>query len=207
MNMQAEITPRRGGKRAEKADAILDAAARVFLADGFASSVDRIAAEAGVAKQTIYSRFGSKEGLFRAMTDRLKAPLFEVLQPEVPAAETLTRIGALTFERLVAPENIRLTRLLIAQAGQFPDLAQLHYDNGPCRSRDALAAYLERLVAAGRMAPTDCAEAAETFVALLQGLHRHRLLLGAGEQPTPEMIAAHVARVVAQFRKLYDLAD
>lgn len=205
--MQAEITPRRGGKRAEKGDAILEAAARAFLADGFACSVDRIAAEAGVAKQTIYSRFGSKEGLFRAMADRLKAPLFDVLQPEPPAAETLTRFATLTFERMTAAENIRLTRLLIAQAGQFPDLAQLHYDTGPCRSRDALALYLERLAASGRMAPADCAAAAETFVALLQGLHRHRLLLGAGEAPTAEMIAGHVARVVAQFRKLYDLAD
>jgi TetR/AcrR family transcriptional repressor of mexJK operon len=207
MNMQADILPRRTGKRADKGDAILEAAARVFLADGFASSVDRIAAEAGVAKQTIYSRFGSKEGLLRAMAERLKAPLYDVLQPEAPAKETLTRFAGMTFDRMTAPENIRLTRLLIAQAGQFPDLAQLHYDTGPCRSRDALALYLERLVALKRMAPTDCAKAAETFVALLQGLHRHRLLLGAGEAPTPEERAGHVDQVVAQFRKLYDVAD
>lgn len=207
MNIQADIPPRRTGKRAEKGDAILEAAARVFLADGFASSVDRIAAEAGVAKQTIYSRFGSKEGLLRAMADRLKAPLFDVLQPDAPATETLTRFGAMIFDRMVGPENIRLTRLLIAQAGQFPDLARLHYDTGPCRSREALGRYLERLVAQARMAPTDCVAAAETFVVLLQGLHRHRLLLGAGEAPGAEERARHVARVVAQFRQIYGLAD
>lgn len=207
MNMPVEIAARRPGKRALKGDAILEAAARVFLADGFASSVERIAANAGVAKQTIYSRFGSKEGLFRAVADRIKAPLFDVLQVEAPAAEALTRFATMTFQRMMAPENIRATRLLIAQAGQFPDLARLHYDTGPCRSREALAVYLERLAAAGRMAPGDSDAAAATFMALLQGLHRHRLLLGAGEAPTPEETTAHVARVVAQFRRLYDLAD
>lgn len=207
MNIQAEITPRRTGKRAEKGDAILEAAARVFLADGFASSVDRIAAEAGVAKQTIYTRFGSKDGLFRAVAERLKVPFADVLHLESSTTEALTRLATLTFERLTAPDHIRLTRLLIAQAGQFPDLAQLHYETGPCRSRDALAAYLEQLQTAGRMVPGDCADAAETFMALLQGLYRHRLLLGAGPLPDPATIETHVRRVVAQFRKLYDIGD
>jgi TetR/AcrR family transcriptional repressor of mexJK operon len=207
MNIQGATVRRRTGSRAGKADAILEAAARVFLADGFASSVDRIAAEAGVAKQTVYSRFGSKEGLFRAMAERMKAPLVDLLLDDGAAEAVLTRFGAATFERLVAAESIRLTRLLIAQAGQFPDLAAVHYAVGPCRNRDVLAAYLDRLAAAGRMPATDCAAAAETFLSLLQGLYRHQLLLGAGEAPDPAARAAHVARVVAQFRALYAIAD
>src|SRR5215469_5721913 len=55
-------------KQPVKRQAIIDAAQRVFLDQGFAgSSVDAIAAAAGVSKQTIYNHFGDKEALFRAV--------------------------------------------------------------------------------------------------------------------------------------------
>jgi AcrR family transcriptional regulator len=56
------------GKPPAKRQAIIDAAQRVFLAQGFAgSSVDAIAGAAGASKQTICNHFGDKEALFRAV--------------------------------------------------------------------------------------------------------------------------------------------
>jgi AcrR family transcriptional regulator len=63
-------------------DRILDAATAVFAREGFdRANMDVIAAEADATKPTLYSRFGSKEGLFRAAVEReyelRKARLFE----------------------------------------------------------------------------------------------------------------------------------
>ena len=55
-----------------KQEQILQGATRVFLKHGYAgTSMDRVAAEAGVSKQTIYSYFQDKEGLFTALIERV----------------------------------------------------------------------------------------------------------------------------------------
>ena len=60
--------------RPEKRRAILDAARRVFFSNGFAqTSVDTIAAQAGVSKQTIYNHFGDKRALFVAVAEAVHA--------------------------------------------------------------------------------------------------------------------------------------
>jgi AcrR family transcriptional regulator len=52
-------------------EGILDAATAVFAAEGFdRANMDAIAARAGVTKPTLYARFGSKEGLFKAAVER-----------------------------------------------------------------------------------------------------------------------------------------
>lgn len=52
----------------EKAEQILQGALSEFLVHGYAgSTMDRIAKSAGVSKQTLYSYFGDKEGLFYSL--------------------------------------------------------------------------------------------------------------------------------------------
>src|ERR1043165_3578024 len=60
--------PQRGRPRdPERVRRILEAAQMHFNEHGLErASVDAIAAEAGVSKMTVYSNFGSKEGLFEA---------------------------------------------------------------------------------------------------------------------------------------------
>lgn len=61
-----------------KQEQILQGAIRVFLKEGYArSSMDRVSAEAGVSKQTIYSHFQDKEGLFKALIERLTLTCFQ----------------------------------------------------------------------------------------------------------------------------------
>src|SRR5580700_551953 len=56
---------RRAGGTGPKGEAISSAARRLFLREGYErTSVDAIAAEAGVSKRTIYNRYGDKETLF-----------------------------------------------------------------------------------------------------------------------------------------------
>src|SRR3954464_12990630 len=56
-----------------KRTAIMRAATRIFIAAGYErASLDTVAAEAGVSKQTIYNHFGDKERLFVAVVDEAR---------------------------------------------------------------------------------------------------------------------------------------
>jgi AcrR family transcriptional regulator len=72
----AEATARRAARRLE----LLDAADRVVRRDGPAASMDRIAAEAGIAKPILYRYFGDKGGLYQALAQRYVAAIIEQLR-------------------------------------------------------------------------------------------------------------------------------
>src|SRR4051812_36206550 len=91
---EEEAPGRRPGRPADPAKraAILKAGSASFMREGYGVSMDRIADEAGVSKQTIYKHFTNKEALFleiiqeRATT--MRAPLRDH-PAEEPAAVTL----------------------------------------------------------------------------------------------------------------------
>ena len=63
--------PRTRPTRGEVRDRILDAASKVFAAEGFAgATIDAIGQAAGFTKGAVYSNFGSKDELFLALLDR-----------------------------------------------------------------------------------------------------------------------------------------
>lgn len=116
-----------------KREQILQGAMRIFLHHGYATtSMDRVAAEAGVSKQTIYSHFQDKEGLFRALIERVTIRRLqaeyqsesELFQGEPVAV--LTKLANSILRRIEDPEYIALIRLVIAESGRFPELAQLY---------------------------------------------------------------------------------
>lgn len=199
--------PRTGRRGEAKREVILDAAERCFLTDGFAVSLDRIAAEADVSKQTIYSHFGNKEGLYRAVAMRRKWPVHEALRPDAPVREALLAFGMALLEKVTAPETVRLHRLLVGQVTQFPDLARVHHEIGPQRSLDCLADYLRPLVAAGQLDAEDADLAADHFFGLLLGTTRQRLLFGAIPSPSAEDNKKAAERAVSAFCRAYFKPD
>ena len=114
-----------------KQEAILQGAVQVFLQMGYAgTSMDRVAAEAGVSKQTIYSHFQDKEGLFKALMERLTIRRFRAAfdcdalsgEPKV-----LLRQFAKTYLTKIADDNyIALLRLIFSESLRFPELAKLY---------------------------------------------------------------------------------
>src|SRR4051812_7291322 len=98
-------------KDLEKGAAILEAAKRLFTTQGFdGTSMDQIAAAAGVSKLTVYSHFGDKENLFAACAkayceQQLPPTLFEP-HPEVPLRQRLLDIARAFFGMISSPEAI-----------------------------------------------------------------------------------------------------
>ena len=188
---------------APKHDAILEAAKRVFLRAGYTASMDQVAAEAGVSKQTVYNHFGSKEGLFRAIVDDLSGELLDVLVERVgergDPAGTLEALARRFLKLLLTPSSVALHRMLVAEAPRFPDLAREIYIGGPARAVDELAIYLaeESRSGKGMLAVEDPPLAAEQFFGSLRGNLQLRALLDVREAPSEaeiERVAAHAVR-------------
>ncbi|MGH6944084.1 MAG: TetR/AcrR family transcriptional regulator [Geminicoccaceae bacterium] len=177
---------------APKHDAIMDAAKGAFLREGYSASMDQVAAEAGVSKQTVYNHFGSKEGLFRAIVEELSSELLEVLVERVGARAdptgTLEAFARRFLTLLLMPSSLALHRMLVAEAPRFPDLAREIYVGGPARAVDQLAIYLAEESHNGTLAVEDPPLAAEQFFGSLRGNLQLRALLGVGAAPgAPEI--------------------
>ena len=187
-----------------KRAAILTAAARVFLAAGYGPArMDDIAAEAGVAKQTVYSHFGSKEALFEAIIEQKCAELMRPVSSAdalVGAPEAvLGNIARGFLETVLQAENTALYRLLIAESTRFPALAEAFYRVGPRFAADGVATYLAACHRRGVLHVADAKASAELFFAMLRGDLYMRRLLDLVPAAASAEIDATVDRAVAAF--------
>jgi AcrR family transcriptional regulator len=165
-----------------KAETILAAAERAFLAGGFgAVTMDAIAREAGASKATVYAHFTGKEELFGAIVARVSERRFggfsaEALDP-VDIAASLTTIAHRFLDLVLSPEAISLNRIIIGEVTRFPVIGQVFWAAGPERTRVQIEGFLRRAAAAGSLAIPDPRLAAEQFTALARGeIHLHSLM-------------------------------
>lgn len=209
----APTPPRRGRPRdPERARRILEAARNHFYAHGLErASVDAIAADAGVSKMTIYSNFGSKEGLFGAViqerTDRVMGgdAGVEALDPTQPR-KALLAIGE-QFLTLVREEpTLGKMRSLYGVASSQPEACQAFYREGPERLTTELAAYLRRANDAGTLKVKNPRLAADLFLAMFLGDGHFRGLLML-ETPDARENKALLREAVQVFMAAYAVAD
>ncbi len=212
----AEHTGSRGPGRAvgaagAKGEAISAAALRLFLRDGYErTSVDAIAAEAGVSKRTIYNRYGDKESLFlsvlrdtyAAMTATFGRIAEAHLSEITDVRQDLTAFARdVAFTLLRAPERIGLIRLMMAEAPYFPAL--LREQAQPQTMTGILARALARLAEAGQLQITDPVEAADHLSALTFGQLNNKSMFGAvpvSDAETERMVTGGVAAFLRAYR-------
>lgn len=195
-------------KTTENRQAIVEAATRLFARDGYVgTSMDQVAAEAGVAKQTVYNHFAGKEALLQAIVSGLVERLASLLpQPDLDTAD----LGATLFiyarrfvGMLIEPESLGLFRVLVAEAPRHPVLARLGYDTGVTQSAARLARYLEAQVARGALEITDCALAAEQFMGTLRGNIQICALLLGGNAPSMTWLDHYARSAVDAFLRAH----
>ena len=196
----------RGGSDPKRRQ-ILDGARTVFLAAGFdGASMGEIAKAAGVSKGTLYSYFPSKEALFeRLILDErngLAEALFQLPYDDPDTRAVLRRLGLSFLEALSRPEHIASVRMVIGAAEKIPRIGRTFYEAGPRQGTRRLAAYLDRQVAAGRLAIADTAEAAAQFLDLCSGQVMKRLLFAAAP-PDRAMLERQVDAALHVFFAAY----
>ncbi|QTT90695.1 TetR/AcrR family transcriptional regulator [Pseudomonas chlororaphis] len=191
-----------------KRQAILEAAKTLFLSNGYAStSMDAVAAEAGVSKLTVYSHFNDKETLFSAAVmakceEQLPTLIFE-LPAGMPIESVLLNI-ARGFHLLInSEESLNLHRLILALGSQDPKLSQIFFEAGPQRMLQGMERLLARIDQCGALSIDKPRNAAEHFFCLLKGAANFRLLFGCGEPLSEAAAEEHVREVVGLFMRAY----
>jgi TetR/AcrR family transcriptional repressor of mexJK operon len=199
---------RKNGRRRSdaKRKAILRGAKAVFLKAGFGgTSMDEVAARAGVSKMTVYRHFGSKEDLFAGViTDLCNRIVAEDLDRifEQKPEEALRSYAQRMIDIVFAPDTIELHRIVIAESRRFPSLGRFFYAYGPQVCIDALARYFERNRNDTHFRIADPLRAAEEFLELLRGYAHLRVLLKIDRAPGRREIAARVHAAVRHVLRL-----
>ncbi|MBP2298544.1 TetR/AcrR family transcriptional regulator [Azospirillum picis] len=143
-----------------KRDAVVVAATSAFLTHGYeASSMDAIAAEAGVSKRTVYNHFPGKRELFQAVVSGLYEGFHsdgvQTLRQDQPPEQALPAFLRSLLVHLRRPEVRGLLRLVIAEHQRFPELSQDYLDGGKSHAYALLDAYIAGQHAQGRLHAPD----------------------------------------------------
>jgi len=171
--------PRKSGRptKAEsvkRRERLLRHATKEFMRQGYAgATIDAIAARSEIGKMTIYRHFPSKERLFRAVVqrahERFISDFAKVRQDERDVEQVLMDFALASYDDPASEEMLGITRIVIAEAENFPDLAFTIYQQRREMLRP-LTDYLTRMVEAGVLQlESDPELAAFQFVALASG--------------------------------------
>ena len=199
------------GLRAQaKRRAIVQAARRVFVRDGYDAGMDLISGEAGVSKMTVYNHFGSKEGLFQAvigdaLDEALDAAVVTATRESVTSTEDFRHNLILTarawVEGMTRPDVVALRQLVVSEVRRFPELGQAWEAGGPERVRPALLAAFDSLIAEGRLHMPDKECALIQLYSLV--LYPHLIHAAYGRTLDPELTEELITGGVDMFLAHY----
>lgn len=195
-----------------KRRAILEAATTLFLRNGYlGTSMDEIAALAAVSKQTVYKHFADKQRLFieivTCTVNEASDPVHNEVLNLADSGDVETDLRDLARRQLATvmrPRILQLRRLVISEAGRFPELGRTFYERGPGRTIAALAIAFERLAARGVLQLEDPLLAATHFNWLTMSDPVNRaMLLGDGQAPGPADLDRYADSGVRMFFAAY----
>ena len=184
----------------ENRERVLRAATDSFLAHGYGSSVDEIARRAGVAKQTVYSHFPSKDALFKAVANALaQSVLVELEGGDVRAS--LLRFALAYRSRALGAQGIATFRTLLPEVPRFKAIARTMYANTMGAMVERLAQYFAVEMKEGRLRRDDPELAAEMLLSMLAGVDRVKRLFCVANGI--EKDERRTARIVDTFLRAY----
>ena len=182
MPTTVEHRPPRWERRKESRPAELIAAALdLFVERGYASTrLDEVAGRAGVSKGTLYLYFESKEDLFKAVVRETIVPLIRehqrgIEQSELDSARLLERFFVQWWEHFGSTRLAGIAKLIMAEAGNFPEVARFFHDEVIAPNGAVLAAIVQRGVERGEFAAVDIEAATHLWMAplVLKALWAH----------------------------------
>lgn len=183
----------------QKAEQILQAALPEFLENGYAgTSMDKIAKTAGVSKQTLYSYFYDKEGLFRALIKYVACQKFRLVWSKPLKGEprkVLTQLAQRILQEINDPDYLCFVRLIIAESGTYPELSQLFLQNV---AQPAIAILVDYLQQHEELTISDPQVIAHIFVGtLIHHILTQNMLLGKNIIPLePERLVPELVELI-----------
>jgi TetR/AcrR family transcriptional regulator, mexJK operon transcriptional repressor len=181
---------------------VLRAATSAFMARGYRSSVDEIARRAGVAKQTVYHHFPSKDLLFKDVARELaRRVLIELEEEPRDLRSGLVAFGRAYRERVLGAPGIATFRAVVPEVPRFRALARAMYTASAGEMARRLAQVIAAAMDAGSLRRDDPRFAAELFLGMLVGHDRIKRLFAVplAEEGEP----ARTERIVECFLRAF----
>lgn len=197
-----EATSRRELRKQDRRQAIVAAARCSFLEHGYAAtSMSGLLKVLGGSKATLWAYFPTKEELFAAVIEELaadfRAELKDALALDRPLEPTLVTFCTALLNKISAPENVAIWRLVVAESGRFPELGQIFYERAVKGTQSLLAEYLAHQIAGGHLIDGDPVEMAEGICGMCT-YHQNRALWGMAPAG-PEHVRLAGQRVAQWF--------
>jgi TetR/AcrR family transcriptional repressor of mexJK operon len=196
-----------------KVEAIIEASWRLFLAHGVGPvAMETIAAEAGVAKATVYAYFPDKRALFQEGVRREMARIEAAQDAPVSTRATsdlrtvLVAFGNGIMGFLVSKPANDFYASLAGELRRDPELARMFYDAGPGRTKAKLSDILGSPLAAD-LAIADPVAAADMLLGMWQGMSHFQLMLGVDDAPVMANVGQRVEQGVAAFMRAFGSSD
>jgi AcrR family transcriptional regulator len=208
--MPATPPPRKRRKEARPSE-LLEAALGLFVEKGFAATrLEDVAALAGVSKGTLYLYYENKEALFKAVVQEGIVPVlaenealaakhvgcsFELL--EILLNNWWTKIGQTAYAGI--------TKLMVAEARNFPELAAFYYDNVISRGRALIGGALKRGMERGEFRSLDVETTVDVVIAPILMLLIWRFSMNCcqnGESDPQTYLRIHMDLLKQGLRKL-----
>ena len=163
-------SPRKRRKEARPSE-LTAAALDLFVEKGFAATrLEDVATRAGVSKGTLYLYFDSKEALFKAVIQEGILPV--MAENEAIAAQhhgssfaLLEKLLANWWTKIGETAFAGIPKLMVAEARNFPEVAQYYYENVIKRGRALVGAALERGMVAGEFRRMDVETTIDVIIA------------------------------------------
>jgi len=162
--------PPRWQRRAEeRPQELLDAALAVFVERGYAQTrLEEVAQRAGVAKATLYRYYENKLELFKAVVrNSLIVGFDEFSGQPLGARERLVQLLTAFMERVAGSPLSGIPKLIVAEAGNLPEVARFYHDEVILRARALVVSALKEGAANGEFRPVDADYAWRIVVAPL----------------------------------------
>jgi len=186
-----------------KRAAIVDAARSAFLENGYAStSMDRIAAAAGVSIKTVYRHFDNKDDLFSAVMEaacRQEGGLEEEAAERSPTPDrpwvskppgtALVMAGVEYLEHVLSAEQLALYRVVTQDAHRFPELGRRYREEVIENRYAVFARYLDRWAISQKWKIRNRVRAANAFAGMLRAGMFEEALHGFGSFSEPDIRA------------------
>ncbi|MBL8554632.1 MAG: TetR/AcrR family transcriptional regulator [Phenylobacterium sp.] len=188
-------------RKADRPGEIVEAALEVFAEKGFAAArLDEIARRAGVSKGAVYLYFETKEDIFRAVVTRAISPNIAAVQAMAaahpgPISELIGGVAKVVAEVIAGTLIGSVAKMVIAEAGNFPEIARVWHDELVAQALAAMSTAIEAAQARGEVRPGDPRTYAIQLVAplLMTVLWRETFVpVGARPFDTAAVAAQHV---------------
>ena len=191
----------------KKRQRYIEVATKLFLEQGYeGTGLDQLIEHCGGSKLTLYSYFGDKKGLLKAVVTELTEQLREELKFDIIDTDTLDSqlmmFGYRYIKFIYTPELLKLSRLVMAQTRNDPGLVNFFLERGACHSQAVLQSLLQRQTVLVRLTIDDTFLACDQLLGALKG-NRYFEALFADRLLSEQEMKRYAEQAINAFLRCY----